>query len=358
MEQEQNRTEQATPFKKSEARKRGQVARSLDFNTMLAVTGLLLAALIAGEHAWRTLTQACRELLGRADAVPDASLVLIAESGAAAVLPFFVVAIVCGILGNLLQNGIVLSTEPLKPKWDRLSPVAGFKRVFNKRMLMEAAKSVLKLALLASAAGALFRAIWPGLPALASLESAEQVQSLGHLVVQLLWRLAAVLIVIGLLDLAWVRWQFGRQMMMSRREVREEVKRREGDPLIRAKLRELQRENLKQARSVSRVREADVLITNPSHVAIALCYVRGEMAAPTVLAKGRDAWAERLKSEARRHGVPLVEHRRLARDLLRLAVVDQPIPAETYVEVARVFASLEGWSATGRARPAQVEVRA
>jgi flagellar biosynthesis protein FlhB len=159
--------------------------------------------------------------------------------------------------------------------------------------------------------------------------------------VALLFRLGLALVLIGLLDLLYTRRKFGKDMMMSRREMKEEVKRREGDPLIRAKLRELQRENLKQAASVKRVPEADVLITNPEHLAIALKYQRGAMAAPVMLAKGADSWAADMRALARRHGIPIYERRPLARQLFRLGQLGQAIPADAYVEVARVYADLE-----------------
>ena len=185
--------------------------------------------------------------------------------------------------------------------------MAGFKRVFNKKMLFEAFKSLLKLLILGGVAVAFFFALWPQLPA---------PQSAGHRArcragsatnaVTLLFRLGLALVLIGLLDLMYTRRKFGKDMMMSRRELKEEVKRREGDPLIRAKLRELQRENLKQAASVKRVPEADVLITNPEHLADrAALRARRRWRRPMLLAKGADSWAADMRALARRHGIPI-----------------------------------------------------
>jgi flagellar biosynthetic protein FlhB len=171
--------------------------------------------------------------------------------------------------------------------------------------------------------------------------------------VTLLFRLGLALLLIGLLDLMYTRHKFKRDMMMSRREVKEEVKRREGDPLIRAKLRELQRENLKQAASVQRVPEADVLITNPEHLAIALRYEHGVMAAPVMLAKGADAWAADMRAMARRHGIPIYERKPLARLLFRRGQLDAAIPGEAYVDVARIYADLDA----KRRERARYEVR-
>jgi flagellar biosynthesis protein FlhB len=345
-EQEQNRTEQATPFKLSEAKKRGQVAKSLDFNSLVIVCGLLFALVVWGESQWARFCSLCAELFSASAAlqVTQQSLPAIAGSIAAEmlamVLPFAAAGFVFAVLANIVQTGPILSGDPLKPKFERLNPVAGFKRIFNKRMLFEGLKSVLKLGFFGLIAYAFFAALWPALPSVATSDTGAQMQWLGDSTVALLFRLGLALVVVGLLDMVFVRWQYKKQMMMSPREVKEEVKRREGDPLIRAKIRELQRENRKQARSLNRVKEADVLITNPEHLAIALRYDRLRMSAPVVIAKGVDASAAEMRTLAERHGVPKFERRRLARLLFRRVGIDQPIPAECFVDVARVYAEV------------------
>jgi flagellar biosynthesis protein FlhB len=345
-EQEQNRTEQATPFKLEEAKKRGQVAKSLDFNTLLIVCALLASLAIWGRAYWMQLCELCARLFGLSAqlqidlaTVPSLSA-MITRDALGMVLPFACAGMVFAVLANVVQTGPILSGEPIKPKFERLNPVAGFKRVYNKRMLFEALKSVLKLMFFGFIAYSFFASLWPAIPAVAALAPVEQLHWLARNAVSLLLRLGLALVVVGLLDLAFVRWQYSRQMMMSRREMKEEVKRREGDPQIRAKIRQLQRENMKQARSVGRVRDADVLITNPLHFAVALRYERGSMSAPQVIAKGTDDWALKMRACAGRHNVPVYERRRLARLLFRRAQVDQPIPPEAFVDVARIYAEL------------------
>jgi flagellar biosynthetic protein FlhB len=263
------------------------------------------------------------------------------------------VGLAFAVLATLLQTGPVFTFAPLKPKFERINPVAGLKRVFNKRVLFEGFKTCLKLGLFAAILYGFFAGVWPLLPAAASADTSVQVGFLAATGGALLFRLGLALLIIGVLDLAYVRWQFAKQMMMSRRELKEEIKRREGDPLVRQKLRELQRENLKQARSLGRVPEADVLITNPEHLAIALRYVSGEMSAPHVIAKGADAWAVEMKAIARRHDIPAFERRSLARQLFRSTQLDRPIPFEAFVDVARVYAE----AASERARTARHVVR-
>jgi len=222
--------------------------------------------------------------------------------------------------------------------------VAGFKRIYSKKMLFEAFKGLLKLLVLGGVAVAFFLSLWPNLLAPLSPDSELIQQWFGQNAVALLFRLGLALVIIGLLDLMYTRHKFKNDMMMSRREIKEEVKRREGDPQIRAKLRELQRENLKQAASVKRVPEADVLITNPEHLAIALRYDRGNMHAPVLIARGADSWAAEMRALARRHGVPIYERKPLARLLFHKGSIDHPIPAESYLDVARIYADLDARS--------------
>jgi flagellar biosynthetic protein FlhB len=358
-EQEQNRSEQATPFKLEEARKQGQVAKSLDFNTLVMIWGLLGLATIWGANAWTELGTIATNLFAHA-----ADLPLDGEGGASwlagiirafitLMLPVLLVGAILAVLANFVQTGPIFTFKPLKPKGERINPIAGFKRIYNKKILFETFKGLLKLGILGGVAISFFFALWPELPAAESQDTGLVQQWFATHAVSLLFRLGLALALIGLLDFMYTRHKFKQDMMMSRREMKEEVKRREGDPLIRAKLRELQRENLKQAASVKRVPEADVLITNPEHLAIALRYERGKMAAPVLLAKGADSWAAEMRALARRHNIPIYERKPLARLLFRQGQLGQFIPGDSFVDVARIYADLDA-----RARGiAEYEVR-
>jgi len=345
-EQDQNRSEQATPFKLEEARKQGQVAKSLDFNTLLMMWGLIILAMIWGGSAWHEIAQMSRSLFA-SSADLDISLdsggwmAGLVRSFISLMAPVLLVGAGIAVIANIVQTGPIFTFKPLKPKGERINPVAGFKRIYSKKMLFDAFKSLLKLLVLGGVATAFFFATWPQLLGAQSVDGAMVEAWFGAHAIALMFRLGLALVLIGLLDLMYTRHKFKNDMMMSRREVKEEVKRREGDPQIRAKLRQLQRENLKQAASVKRVPEADVLITNPEHIAIALRYERGSMAAPVMIARGADSWAAEMRAVARRHGIPIFERRKLARQMFRSAMLDQPIPADTYVDVARIYAELE-----------------
>jgi flagellar biosynthesis protein FlhB len=359
-EQEQNRSEEATPFKLQEARRQGQVAKSLDVNSVVMLLALLGMLAAGGVVMWERLGVQMQALFVAAGTAGDhgGHLLVIAGAMMRALLwllaPLFVVCVIAAIAANFVQTGPILSFVPLKPKWERLSPVAGFKRVFNKRMLMEAFKSILKFVILGWITVAYLRAHAEEIAGMWTYDSGDQARWMAGMLFGLLLRLVAALVVIGLLDLIFSRRQFRKQMMMSRRELKEEIKRREGDPQIRAKLKELQRENLKQAASLKRVPEADVLITNPQHVAIALRYERDRMLAPQVIAKGCDDWALKMRQKAREAGIPIYERRSLARTLLKRAAVDAAIPPECYVDVARIYAEVDA----ARRRLVRYEVRA
>lgn len=345
-EQDQSRTEQATPHKLEEARKHGQVAKSLDVNsvTMLAaVTAVLMAT---GTALWKRLMDLESALFASAAVAGESvqPLAIGAEMLGATVqllAPLLGMALIAAIAANLFQTGPMLSWAALKPKWERLNPINGFKRVFNKRLLFEAVKSVIKLCILGWITFAFLRSRAGTVPGFWASDGMSQAQWMVGNAFNLMLRLLAALLLIGLLDLFYVRMQFRKQMMMSRRELKEETKRREGDPQVRARIRELQRENLKQAASLSRVGEADVLITNPSHVAIALRYVRHQMLAPEVVAKGRDDWALKMKQVARERGIPMYERRSLARTLLKRSAIGAPIPQECFLDVARIYADVD-----------------
>ena len=353
---EQDRTEQATPFKLEESRKKGEVQRSMEVTTFALVLSMLLALYFWGELVWQRVCATARLFLEAQPARDMVGLtgVLIHEC-LEVMLPFGLAAVVLAILGNWVQTGPLFTLEPLRPQLDRIHPMKGFQKLFTKRLLFEAIKGLLKLALLGSAAYLFFAATWRQMLTLGEADAAGQLVALSHWGVALIERLAVALLVIAILDVAFVRWQYRQQMMMSRREVREEVRRREGDPHVRARQRELQRENRKQSRSLGRVGDADVLITNPDHVGVALRYDREQMSAPHVIAKGAGLWVWKMKVLAWRHSVPVRELRPLARHLFRFGVVDRPVPPDTYVDVARLYAELD---AHRRRLEGRYEVRA
>lgn len=350
-EQDLERNEQATPFKLEEARKRGQTPRSAE----AASFAVLIAALLASYALLVPAVKALAGLLGRglalapglpADPVGAARVVERGLRDATLVLAplLFAVVIAVVVMALLQSGGLVFSSTPIKPDFNRLHPAQGFKKLFSPRLLYEAVKSTLKLAALMGMAFLALQALLPGALKLLGLPGNtllfQVVQSCGGL----LARLCAVLLVFVLIDLVFVRWDFMRNLRMSRREIEDEHKNREGDPRIRSRQREIRRQFLKAARSVGKVPEAQVVITNPTHVAVALRYEHGVTPAPVVLAKGAGMLAQQIRRAANKAGVPIVHSPRLARALYKEVPQDGYVPEQWYPPVARILVWLRSLS--------------
>jgi flagellar biosynthetic protein FlhB len=358
-EQEQNRSEPATPFKLREARKRGQVAKSTEINSFAMLCAALGILYFIGGRLAQGQLELSSQLLANSHRV-------VLEGRSAAALfemvtydllgvywPIIAIAVVVAIAANVFQTGPVFSLFPIKPDVQRLNPVQGFKRLFSKRMLFEAIKTLTKFSILGVA---VYQAIVALLPELLTLIDIPP-QSYGHFLLtharQLMFQLLLLLLLVALFDLAYNRWDFAQRMRMSRRELKDEVKRREGDPQIRAKLRQLQKEAVKRAGALLRVPEADVLITNPRHLAVALHYDGDTMTAPQVIAKGGGELARKMREVAYRYRIPIVENKSLARQLFRQTGIDEQVPEELYPIVARLMS----WVLMARRRHEAMDFR-
>ncbi|ODB95139.1 hypothetical protein A3197_17395 [Candidatus Thiodiazotropha endoloripes] len=340
---EQDRTEPATPTKLREAKRRGQVSKSLEINSLFILSvGIAVFYLIGDDMVSQQLALS-RELLSNAGSIslgPAQALILFEYTFqwvASIFWPLIAILFIGAVLMNMFQTGPVFSFHPLKPDTSRINPVNGFKRLFSVRLLYESVKTLIKLVLFA---GCLYLAITSLVPSLVSLldrhpDSYPVFLARNGTLIAIY--LVAVLLFIALLDLLYTRWDFAKRMRMSRREIKDEVKRREGDPQIRAKMRELQREAAKRAGSLRKVPDADVLITNPTHLSIALMYKRESMSAPQVIAKGAGDLAINMRTVARRHNIPIVENRSLARKLFKSVGIDQPIGEDLYPTVAKIL---------------------
>lgn len=319
------------------------VARSVEVN----VAGTLLAGLlcVTAFSTWGIerflrlergiLASAGRWTFDTADVTNRLSV--IGHAAVYVLSPLLALVVVAALAGNLLQIGAVFSVEPLKPDLNRLNPATGFKRLFSIRTLFEAVKSIVKLAAFGGAAYLLLDPVFHRLGGLYAQAPARYPATFVHEGNRLLSGLVGIAVAIGIIDWVYSRWEFGRQMRMSRREIREEVKRREGDPQIRSRRRALQRELRRKASALRKIKDSDVLITNPTHYAVALKYRRGEARAPEVLSKGRGALAGRMRDVAFRYRIPIVPHPRLARALYEQTPIGAPIGVEHYEVVATIL---------------------
>jgi flagellar biosynthetic protein FlhB len=340
---ELDRHEAATPHKLEEARKRGQVAKSADVVSTVVLAAAVVWVSMSG---WSTLSAQVafdRGLIARvaqsAGAIDPWPLLAAALGHALALLaPLFGVLVLAAVVASLVQTGPLLALEPLKPDWNRVSPATGWKRVMSLRTLFDAVRAVAKLVLLVAVVWAAIAALVPQFFRVALLGPAAQARMLVDDTASLGFRLVLALALVAAVDWAWTRRDHAKRMRMSRREIQDEWKNREGDPRIRNRLREIRREMLKRTRSLHRTKDADLVVVNPTHLAVALRYRHGEMAAPVLLAKGAGGMAAAMRAVAARHRIPVVRHRALARQLYTGAALEQPIPPEAYAPVARLMA--------------------
>ena len=343
-EQDGERNEEATPYKLEEARRKGSVARSTDLQSFVAIAVAAVAAFSLLEPALRALMRLMSQFLSAEAArfeSTDRAAAALQESLVQAVLvaaPVFFALLVAVVVAGLVQTrGLLISTAPITPDFNRLDPVAGLKRLFSVKILFESGKNMLKLAVLVAVAWTTVAAAMPGLESLGTVSAKSFLLTLVDSSASLLARLCAVLGAFALLDILFARWEFHRGMRMSRREQEEEHKNRDGDPRIKARLKELRQEYLKRARAVTRVPEADVLLTNPTHVAVAVKYEHGVSPAPQVIAKGAGSLARRMRDLAYRNQVPVVQSPPLARALYKEVEQDHYLPEKWYPEVARIL---------------------
>jgi flagellar biosynthetic protein FlhB len=343
MAQDLDRNEPATPHKLQEARKRGQVAKSADVVSAVVFTA---AVTYLYWHGWGSLYEVFRfgqsiftfAARSNIDVAVAMQIVAYVVKGALAILaPFFATIVLAGILANLMQTGPVFSTYPLKPDLNRINPAKGLKKLFSLRTLFELLRSVLKLALLGFVSYLALKSLIPQFFNLAGLSPFGYVHTLLDNTASLGLKMALMLGFIALLDLLYMRRQFAKQMSMSKRELKEEVKQREGHPRIRSRLRSLRQEMRKRSAAVAKTKNADVLITNPTHMAVALSYKHGEMESPQVVAKGAGMLASAMRTIAARHNIPVVQNRSLARRLFHQVDFGQHVPVSLYADVARII---------------------
>lgn len=340
-EQDLDRNEAATPHKLQKAREKGQAARSMEVAT--AATCAVAVAYLSwqGPQAAGELARLVRALLLQAAQGTAAPLWPLLEHGVTAalalLLPLMAAVMAATILATVAQTGAIFSLTPIEVDMDRIHPATGLRRIFSLRSLFEVARACIKLVVLSATAAWALRSLVPHFHAVSSLEPPAFLQRLVEDVASLGMKLALALAVIAAADLIYTRAEFQRQMRMSRRELKEEFRNREGDPRIRARLRELRRDMLKRAQALRNTRSADVVLTNPTHFAVALRYVHGEMAAPRVVAKGAGQLAAAMREIAARHRVVVVQNAPLARRLFREVDIDEELPRGFHAEVARII---------------------
>jgi flagellar biosynthetic protein FlhB len=339
------KTEEPTPRKLEQAREKGDVAKSQDLGSVTVLLAATLGLMALAGGASSQLAQSLHAFIERPHAIAadgGALSQLMAALGvqsAAALFGFFLLLFAAALLGNVAQIGFLWTGEKLKPKMDKISPIAGFKRLFGADAWITFAKTLLKVI---AVAAAMLAAIWPNIGAMETLmrlDVGALLPAVRGMAGDLLIAALIVAALVAALDVVQQQQSFLKRNRMSREELKDEYKNTEGDPLVRAKLRQIRQERARQ-RMLQAVPNATVVITNPTHYAVALRYAPEETPAPVCVAKGVDAVALRIRAVAEENAVTIMEDPPLARALYASVEVDQPIPAEHYQAVAKIIGAV------------------
>jgi flagellar biosynthetic protein FlhB len=337
------KTEEPTGHKLNQARLKGQVPKSVELSAAVVLLASGGALFVLGPYGWRRAVDFFRHMVWRAAdfAISPGDLVALTELGLREVLfislplAFVVLAVSVGI--NLYQlGGFTVSAESLSFKLDRLNFVNGFMRFFKLRALVDCVKSVLKMTVIFLVGYLVVRDHMDDFVLMVDMRPVAIGVLTLKIALELFVKTCIVLLILAVMDFGYQKWQFTQDMKMTKQEVKDEYKQIEGDPIVKNRIRQAQREASKK-RQLADVPKSDVVIANPEHYAVALQYDRDKAPAPVVMAKGVDFLALRIKDIAREHKVPVVENRQLAQALYRSAEVGEVIPAEFYKAVAAVL---------------------
>lgn len=339
----QEKTEAATPKKRQEARKKGQVAKSPEISSALIMLVSFISLGFLGPLLYKQMLELLRSSLATI-ATQDLTINNIHHLAIGLIifllkccLPLMLVVIIIALVANLGQVGFLLTAEPLTPKLEKLDPIKGFQRIFSKRALVELVKSLFKVTVIGYLSYITIKEELDQLILLMKMSPPEIVGVIASLTHKLGIRIAFALLLIAFADYAYQRWEHEQSLKMSKHEVKEEHKMVEGNPQIKGKIREKQRQ-MAMRRMMQDIPKADVVITNPTHLAIALKYDLGKYNAPYVLAKGEGHLAQRIKEIAKEHKIVVMENKPLAQALYKSAEINQEIPPELYQAVAEILA--------------------
>lgn len=337
------KTEKATPRKKQETRKKGQVAKSNEIPSALIFLFMFLLFYILGPYLageifdlYYTVFQTYLNWEVTQENIRLIFLQLTLDV-AWILFPIFLVAVIAAIGGNLVQVGFLFTTEPLKMKLERINPIEGAKRIFSKRALVQLLKSILKIGILGYVSYLVIIDNKSFLLNLYYYDLVEILRFIGLIVLEIGFKISIILLIIAILDYVYQKYEYEKNLRMSKQDIKDEYKKTEGDPIVKGRIKERQRQ-MAMRRMMQAVPEADVIITNPTHFAVAISYKPKEMDAPKLTAKGMDYLALKIKEVAKEHEIATVENKVLARTLYHQVEIGETIPTELYQAVAEVLA--------------------
>ncbi|MDX3773758.1 flagellar biosynthesis protein FlhB [Chromatiaceae bacterium AAb-1] len=337
------KTEQPTPKKLQDAAEKGQIARSKDLGTAIVLIGSAAAILMFGKMlALAVLTIGQRMMQLNYKDIFETNSMFTAWAGVgkellAPMAGIFFVILIAAFVGNILLGGFNFSWQAAGPKLSKMSPLKGLKRMFGLQALVELIKSILKVVVVAGVAYLLLRAFFFDIMSLSLMSEPDNIESAMYFLAWLFMGLAASVIIIAAVDAPYQKWNHIKQLKMSLQEIKDEHKNSEGNPEIKARIRRIQMQ-MSMKRMMQEVPKADVIVTNPTHYAVALKYEQGKFRAPVVVAKGVDEVALHIRKIATEHKVPVIESPALARSVYHTTELDHPIPEQLFAAVAQVLA--------------------
>ncbi len=338
----QDKTEQPTGKKLADARRKGNVAQSREIPSVLILSGGVAVLFFAGSWMLGRLTDTMRAMYQRAGTMTMATETVhtllwdVFLNCIIVLIPLMLVVMTGGVLGNVAQFGFLITGEKLSPNLAKLNPISGLKKLVSLKSLVELIKSIIKLTIISGVAFIVLNRYLDQIPGLMQLSVGNILKFVGQVSFQMCLYTCMVLFLMAVLDFAYTKWQHQQDLKMTKQEVKDENKQSEGDPAVKARIRSVQRE-MARKRMMEAVPEATVVITNPTHLAIAIKYEEG-MQAPTVVAKGAGFLAQKIKSIAIENDIPLVENKPLARAMFKTTEIGDFIPADLYRAVAEILA--------------------
>jgi flagellar biosynthesis protein FlhB len=339
----QERTEQATPQRREKARETGQVARSMELNSAVMILLGCASLLALGPHIVGNTEDMMRYLLANAASIgtsnTDFSLIYSDQLVKFLIIlgPVFAALVVIGFVSNIAQVGFKVSPKALEPKLEKLNFIQGIGKLFTMRSLVIGARDTLKLTIISVVAYKVVKSESDQFFALADMSVPQLAATIGKIALLIAIKIGVAILVLAILDYLYQKWDFEKSIRMSIQEIKEEYKDTEGSPQIKSRVRQIQRE-MARKRMMDDVPKADVVITNPTHYAVALKYDLSQMNAPYVVAKGQNLIAQRIKQIAIDNEIPVIEDRQLAQALFKLCDVGQMVPQSLYRAVAEVLA--------------------
>ncbi len=339
---EGDKTEEPTDKKRRDARNKGQVAKSQELNAAFVLLAGFFVIRVLWEYIYGNIAEYSAYIFANLATVSVSyesimelflgMILLLLRTALPIMLGIMIIAL--GI--NFFQVGFVISTEKLEPKLDNLNPINGFGRIFSKRSLVEMFKSLFKILVIGFFLYLYLKDEIPFMPYFISYDLAHSLAEIADKIFTMAFQVIAVIMVLAAADYAYQQWQTTQDLMMTKQEVKDEYKQTEGDPQIKGKIKQKQRQ-MAMSRMMQEVPKADVIITNPTHFAVALLYEKG-MPAPKIVAKGQDLVAQRIKDIARENNITIVENKPLARALYQTVEIGDFVPQELYQAVAEILA--------------------